>query len=114
MLNPFSISLAVQPLEIYSGLCLKEGSSLTCPTPLIMGEKTNSHPADPCLTIPFPSLWDTWPLPHHQSPLPPQPHQRLGDLPWHRGCPSAKHPMLRYPQVPVSRASSQCIPGMLS
>lgn len=69
MLNPFSISLAVQPLKIYSGLCLNEGSSLTHRAPLILGEKTNSCPADTRLTVPFPSPGDAQPflavIPHH-------------------------------------------------
>lgn len=73
MLNPFSISLAVQPSKIYSGRCLNEGSSSLCPAPLIMGEKTNSRPPDTRLTVPFPSPWDAQPLPLHQSPLPLQP-----------------------------------------
>lgn len=78
MLNPFSISLAVQPLKIYSGLCLNEGSSLTHRAPLILGEKTNSRPADTRLTVPFPSPRDSQPLPRRHSPPPLQPHQHLG------------------------------------
>lgn len=105
MLNPFSISLAVQPLKIYSGLCLNEGSSLTCPAPLIMGEKTNSRPTDTRLTVPFPSPWDAWPLPCRQSPPPPQPRRHLRALPRHQGCLSIKHPALRCSLVPTSRAS---------
>lgn len=75
MLNPFSISLAVQPLKIYRGLCLNEGSSLTHRAPLILGEKTNSCPADTRLTVLFPSPGDTQPLPRCHSSPPLQPHQ---------------------------------------
>lgn len=105
MLNPFSISLAVQPLKIYSGLCLNEGSSLTHRAPLILGEKTNSCPADTCLTVQFPSPGDAQPflavIPHHLC----SPTNTSGP-PWLWGCPSAKHPVLRYPLLPMGHGDA--------
>lgn len=128
MLNPFSISLAVQPLKIYRGLCLNEGSSLTHRAPLILGEKTNSRPADTRLTVLFPSPGDTQPLPrcHSSPPLQPQqlhlcsptsavPHlqpqlcspSKTWGPPWLWGCPSAKHPLLGCPLLPMAVLAAQ-------
>lgn len=105
MLNPFSISLADQPLKIYSGLCLNEGSSLTHRAPLILGEKTNSCPADTRLTVPFPSPGDAQPflavIPHHLCSA-----TNTSGPPWLWGCPSAKHPVLRYPLLPVGHGDA--------
>lgn len=101
MLNPFSISLAAQPLKIYSGLCLNEGSSLTHRAPLILGEKTNSRPADTRLTVPFPSPRDTQPLPRHHSPPPLQLHQHLG-APWLWECFGGACLPSGYPLLPMA------------
>ena len=113
MLNPFSISLAVQLSKIYSRLCLNEGSSSACPAPLIVGEKARSHPTDTRLTVQFPSQWDAWPLPCRQSPPPLQPRRHLRTLLQHGGCSAARHPVLRHPLVPTSCAGSRRIPGTL-